>query len=64
MVLYMTWLGVDFMSLERSGIFTYDGLKNGGFPIRESKANEKTHLTGKSILVPGDFQTKIVVFHL
>ena len=34
---------------EKSGMFTYDGIKNGGHPTQESRAKEKSQLAGKNI---------------
>ena len=49
---------------EKPGIFTYDGMKNGSHPTQETRAKEKSQLAGKNIQVSGDFETKIIVFHL
>lgn len=45
-------------------IYTYDGMKNGGYSIRQKNSKLKTHLCGPIIEVPSGYRTDTVVYCL
>ncbi|KAJ6523218.1 hypothetical protein DFH09DRAFT_1047292 [Mycena vulgaris] len=54
-----------YCNADKSAVYTYDDMKDGGFSVRErGKGRLKTHLCGANIEVPAGFKTSIVIYHL
>lgn len=45
-------------------IYTYDGMKHGGYSIQEKNAKLSTHLYGENVIIPSGYRTHVVIYHL
>ncbi|KAF5378138.1 hypothetical protein D9615_007524 [Tricholomella constricta] len=53
-----------YSSKDQQVIYTYDGMKNGGFSIQEPGALFSTHLAGKNVSLPDGYDTHQAFYHL
>jgi hypothetical protein len=51
-------------SRDHSVIYTYDGMKNGGFCMEEPNAKFATHVSGNKIQLPTGFKVWAAFYHL
>jgi hypothetical protein len=45
-------------------IYTYDGMKHGGYSIQEKNAKISMHLYGENVIIPSGYRTHVVIYHL
>ncbi|KAF5379467.1 hypothetical protein D9615_006598 [Tricholomella constricta] len=57
-------LHISSTTEDQQVIYTYDGMKNGGFSIQEPGALFSTHLAGKNVSLPDEYDTHQAFYHL
>ena len=50
--------------VKAKNIYTYDGMKHGGYSVQEKNAKLRTHMYGGNVDAPPGYRTHVVIYHL